>query len=175
MSKFKGIMLRLYDFCLRYEAFEPAIASSLTAALQNKTTGFTGPAEDILKAWRAMGDYFFNLVQYTSLYTDFVLQHPRIYTCPVYHTCGSPSKAIEDFYFASLNGYLTSSSFLIQICFLFFVTACSTHTCFACCFMNVLIYLGSQSSLATPRSLQHRINAFDLQPSVAVGMPSGEK
>ena len=77
--------------------------------------------------------------------------------------------------FDSLNGYLTSSSFLIQICFFFFEGTCSTQTCFALSFINVLMYRGSHNSLATPRSLQQRINAFDLQPSVAVGMPSGEK
>jgi hypothetical protein len=32
-----------------------------------------------------------------------------------------------------------------------------------------------QSSLAIPRSLQHRIRAFDLQASVAVGTPDGSK
>lgn len=32
-----------------------------------------------------------------------------------------------------------------------------------------------QSSLAIPRSLQHRIKALLLQPSVAVGMPEGSK
>jgi hypothetical protein len=32
-----------------------------------------------------------------------------------------------------------------------------------------------QSSLATPRSLQHLMSAFDLHPSVAVGTPDGSK
>jgi hypothetical protein len=75
----------------------------------------------------------------------------------------------------SLNGYLTSSSFLSQICFFFLLIMCSTQTCFAFSFMNFRMYRGSQSSLATPRSLQHRMRALDLQPSVAVGIPSGSK
>jgi hypothetical protein len=33
----------------------------------------------------------------------------------------------------------------------------------------------NQSSLATPKSLQHRINALLLHASVAVGMPEGSK
>jgi hypothetical protein len=33
----------------------------------------------------------------------------------------------------------------------------------------------NQSSLAIPRSLQHRINALLLHPSVAVGIPLGSK
>jgi hypothetical protein len=33
----------------------------------------------------------------------------------------------------------------------------------------------NQSSLAIPRSLQHRINALLLHPSVAVGIPDGSK
>jgi hypothetical protein len=41
--------------------------------------------------------------------------------------------------------------------------------------VNSLMKRGSQSSDAMPRSLQHRIKALDLQPSVAVGIPSGSK
>lgn len=78
-------------------------------------------------------------------------------------------------YFDSLYGYLTSSSFLSHICFFFLDGTCSTQTCFEFSFMNRRMNLGSHSSLATPKSLQHRIRAFDLQPSVAVGIPSGEK
>ena len=78
-------------------------------------------------------------------------------------------------YFDSLKGYLGSSSFLNHICFFFSDGTCSTQICFAFSFMNTLMYRGSHSSLATPRSLQQRISAFDLHPSVAVGMPSGEK
>jgi hypothetical protein len=78
-------------------------------------------------------------------------------------------------YLDSLNGYLSSSSFLNHTCFFFFVTTCSAQTCFTFSFMNLRMYRGSHSSLATPRSLQQRISAFDLHPSVAVGMPAGEK
>lgn len=75
----------------------------------------------------------------------------------------------------SLNGYLNSSSFLIKCFRLFFVTWCSTIISLPISDMNFLMKRGSHSSDAIPRSLQHRINAFDLQPSVAVGMPSGSK
>lgn len=78
-------------------------------------------------------------------------------------------------YFVSLNGYLTASSFLNTIFFFFFVVTCSTQTSFVMSFVNVRMNLGSQSSEAMPRSLQQRIRALDLQPSVAVGMPSGSK
>jgi hypothetical protein len=43
------------------------------------------------------------------------------------------------------------------------------------CALNLRIQRGSHSSLAMPRSLQHRTSALDRQPSVAVGMPSGLK
>ena len=55
------------------------------------------------------------------------------------------------------------------------MVACSTHTSFVILLVNSLMNRGSQSSEAIPRSLQHRIRALDLQPSVAVGMPSGSK
>ena len=113
------------------------------------------------------------------------VNHTRItfimlyYICPVdpflYHTNSLASCFSQAPNLDSLYGYLTSSSFLNHICFFFFVGTCSTHICFASAFMNFLIYLGSQSSEATPRSLQQRIRALDLHPSVAVGMPSGEK
>ena len=75
----------------------------------------------------------------------------------------------------SLNGCLTVSSFLIHIFFLFLVTVCSTQISLAFVATNLRINLGSQSSLATPRSLQQRIKALDLQPSAEVGIPSGVK
>jgi hypothetical protein len=59
----------------------------------------------------------------------------------------------------SLKGYLT----------------CSTHTSLVSFPVNSRINRGSQSSLAMPKSLQHRMSALDLHPSVAVGMPSGSK
>ena len=75
----------------------------------------------------------------------------------------------------SLNGYFTSSSLRMK-CFLrFLVVTCSTNVSLPRSAMNLLMNLGSHSSDAIPRSLQHRIRAFDLQPSVAVGMPSGSK
>lgn len=75
----------------------------------------------------------------------------------------------------SLYGYRTSSSFRIQ-CFLrFLLTTCSTIVSLPASRMNPRMKRGSQSSLAMPRSLQQRIRALDLQPSVAVGTPSGSK
>ena len=78
-------------------------------------------------------------------------------------------------YFTSLNGYLTASSFLKNIFFRFFDVWCSTNTSFEYFAKNCLTNLGSHSSLAIPRSLQHRRKAVDLQPSTAVGIASGEK
>ena len=75
----------------------------------------------------------------------------------------------------SLKGYLTASSFLMTIFLFFLVATCSTHTSLVYLLLNSRINLGSHSSLAIPKSLQHRIRAFDLHPSVAVGMPSGSK
>ena len=98
--------------------------------------------------------------------------HPnRIYIMASYKR----SKSLYAPNLDSLKGYLNSSSFLNHTCFFFLVTTCSAQTCFAFSFMNFRIYRGSHNSLATPRSLQQRIRAFDLHPSVAVGMPSGEK
>jgi hypothetical protein len=74
-----------------------------------------------------------------------------------------------------LKGYLTASSFLSTIFFFFLVVTCSTHTSFVISVVNFRMNRGSHSSDAIPRSLQHRIRALDLQPSVAVGMPSGSK
>lgn len=75
----------------------------------------------------------------------------------------------------SFHGYLTSSSFLMKCFLLFLVVACSTIISRTWLFMKPRMNLGSQSSLAIPRSLQQRMSALDLQPSVAVGMPSGSK
>lgn len=75
----------------------------------------------------------------------------------------------------SLYGYSNDSPFLSQIFFFFLVTWCSPNFSSQCFFLNILIQRGSQSSLAIPRSLQHRIKALDLQPSVAVGIPLGSK
>lgn len=75
----------------------------------------------------------------------------------------------------AFHGYATSSSFLIQILDLRLFTTCSTNTSLVYSALNLRIQRGSHSSLATPRSLQQRTSAFDLQPSVAVGMPSGLK
>lgn len=75
----------------------------------------------------------------------------------------------------SLNGYLITSSFLIQCFRLFLVTWCSTIVSLALLARNLRMNLGSHSSEAIPRSLQQRIRAFDLHPSVAVGIPSGSK
>lgn len=75
----------------------------------------------------------------------------------------------------SLKGYFNSSSFLIKCFLLFFVMTCSTTISLPISFMYLLMNRGSQSSDAMPRSLQQRMRALDLQPSVAVGMPSGSK
>lgn len=75
----------------------------------------------------------------------------------------------------SLNGYFNSSSLRMK-CFLrLLVVTCSTINSRACVFIKPRINLGSQSSEAIPKSLQQRMSALDLQPSVAVGMPSGSK
>ena len=77
---------------------------------------------------------------------------------------------------ASLNGYGTFlTSLRITMSFLFFVVTCSTHTCLLYSAMNLRMKTGSHSSLAIPKSLQQRMSALDLHPSVAVGMPSGSK
>jgi len=77
---------------------------------------------------------------------------------------------------ASLKGYGTFlTSFRITMSLLFFVVICSTHTCLLCSAMNRRMKTGSHRSLAIPRSLQQRMRALDLQPSVAVGIPSGSK
>ena len=77
--------------------------------------------------------------------------------------------------FVSLKGYLGSSSFLNEIFFFFLVTTCSTQISRPFSRRNLRMNRGSHNSDAMPRSLQHLIKAFDLQPSVAVGMPSGSK
>ena len=64
---------------------------------------------------------------------------------------------------------------LLHSFFFFPVVSCTAHTCLAYFFMKSRIYRGSQSSLATPRSLQQRMRALLLQASVAVGMPLGSK
>jgi hypothetical protein len=75
----------------------------------------------------------------------------------------------------SFHGYDTSSPFRTHILCFFLLTTCSTHTSLVYSALNLRMKRGSHNSLATPRSLQHRINAFDLHPSAAVGIPSGEK
>lgn len=75
----------------------------------------------------------------------------------------------------SLKGHFTSSSLRIQCFRRFLVVRCSTIVSRASSLRNFLMNRGSHNSLAMPRSLQHRIRALDLQPSVAVGMPSGSK
>jgi hypothetical protein len=56
-----------------------------------------------------------------------------------------------------------------------FCLACSTQTSTQCLDLNSRMKVGSHNSLAIPRSLQHRIRAFDLQASVAVGIPDSSK
>lgn len=55
------------------------------------------------------------------------------------------------------------------------VGTCSTNTSTQYSFLNSRMNRGSHNSLATPRSLQQRINALLLQASVAVGIPEGSK
>lgn len=59
--------------------------------------------------------------------------------------------------------------------FLFFETWCSTNCSTQLSRFQDRMKEGSHNSLATPRSLQHRIRAFDLHPSVAVAIFSGPK
>lgn len=76
----------------------------------------------------------------------------------------------------SLNGYSKAGiSFLLQSFLFLPLFASSTHTSTQCFALKVRMKRGSQSSEAIPRSLQHRISALDLAPSVAVATPSGEK
>jgi len=75
----------------------------------------------------------------------------------------------------SFSGHLISSSFRIQCFLLLRVFTFSTSVSLASLFKNFRMNRGSQSSEAMPRSLQQRISALDLQPSVAVGMPSASK
>lgn len=75
----------------------------------------------------------------------------------------------------SFSGYFNSSSFLMKCFLLLFVTTCSTSVSLAISFINFLMNRGSHNSDAMPRSLQQRMRAFDLHPSVAVGIPSGSK
>ena len=57
----------------------------------------------------------------------------------------------------------------------FFPLVSCAQTSTQCFFLNSRIKRGSHSSEETPRSLQHRISAFDLAPSEAVGTPDGLK
>lgn len=57
----------------------------------------------------------------------------------------------------------------------FFDVACSAKTSTQCFALNERMKAGSHSSEAIPRSFEHLIRAFDLQPSVAVGIPLGSK
>lgn len=55
------------------------------------------------------------------------------------------------------------------------VFASSTNTSTQCFFLKSRMKRGSQSSEAIPRSLQHRMRAFDFAPSEAVAIPLGSK
>lgn len=57
----------------------------------------------------------------------------------------------------------------------FLVARCSANTSTQCWDLNSRMNRGSHNSLATPKSLQHRISALLLHASVAVGMPEGSK
>lgn len=78
-------------------------------------------------------------------------------------------------HFDSFHGYETSSSFRSQIFVLRLLTTCSTNASRAYFALYLRIHRGSHNSLAIPRSLQHLTRALERQPSVAVGIPSGEK
>jgi hypothetical protein len=57
----------------------------------------------------------------------------------------------------------------------FFVTTFSTNTSTHTLALKSRMNRGLHSSWAIPRSLQHRINALDLAPSLAVATPDGSK
>lgn len=103
-------------------------------------------------------------------------------------------------HFFSSYGYASFSSFLLQSLRFFLVTTCSPHASTQYFALNSRMKRGSlqggvrpatasaiardigtcdnltdHSSLAMPRSLQHRIKALLLHPSVAVGTPLGSK
>lgn len=59
--------------------------------------------------------------------------------------------------------------------YFFLVGTCSANTSTQYFALNSRMKRGSQSSLAMPRSLQHRISALLFTASVAVGMPLGSK
>ena len=111
---------------------------------------------------------------YTPTSGSCALPTPRN-ASSVFHFCASHHIPKPIYNFTSLKGYLGLSSFLSTIFLFFFVLACSTQISFVILLVNSLMKRGSQSSDAMPRSLQHRIKALDLQPSVAVGIPSGSK
>lgn len=102
---------------------------------------------------------------------------PHTHPLPATHNTSQPVLvfSIHVSHHDFLNGYLTSSSLRSQICFFFLVVTCSTHCWTAWAFMNLRMKRGSHSSDAMPRSLQHRISAFDLHPSAAVDTPSSLK
>jgi len=130
-------------------------------------------------------EYYYHGMTTSFIHLAFVMAliYSLYYNCPLSEP-RTPKNCLLDasnltahtsFYLVSLKGYLTVSSLRITIFFFFLVVTCSTHISLVISFANVRINLGSQSSEAIPRSLQQRIRAFDLQPSVAVGMPSGSK
>ena len=75
----------------------------------------------------------------------------------------------------SFQGYSNGGASFRLHSFLFFPPVPSAQTSAAYLPLNSLINLGSHSSLAMPRSLQHRMSALDLAPSEAVAMPLGSK
>jgi hypothetical protein len=66
-------------------------------------------------------------------------------------------------------------SLLRQSFFFFLVGICSAKISMHDLALNSRMKRGSQSSLAMPRSLQHRMRALLLHASVAVGIPEGSK
>ena len=75
----------------------------------------------------------------------------------------------------NFHGYSITSPFRYHSFLRLFVPTFSTKTSTHFCFLNRLMNLGSHNSDAIPKSLQQRMSALLLQPSVAVGMPEGSK
>lgn len=112
------------------------------------------------------------------LYIIFLLCEHTIYRFSKHILVNSDEYGtfVHQLIYNSFQGYSNLSLFFfLQSFFLFFFTACSTNTSTQCCFLKSRIKVGSQSSLAIPKSLQHRIRALDLQASVAVAIPDGSK
>ena len=85
--------------------------------------------------------------------------------------CASKAFAFNRVPWVNGNGQNAMAS----MTYFFLVGRCSANTSTQCWDLNSRMNRGSHSSLATPKSLQHRMSALLLHASVAVGMPEGSK